>query len=150
MALGAAAPASTGDLDPVLILYPLAAQLALIGALYVWLTIARFLAVQRGLHAYDDLAAGGGDVGLGARLAANLRNQFELPVLFVIVLLVGWMRSDVALADLALAWIFVAGRLAHSLVQTLTTHVRLRGAVFSVNAIALAGLWLRFLWGAVN
>jgi len=41
----------------------------------------------------------------------------------------------------ALAWVFVAGRVAHSLGQILTTNVRLRGLVFTVNFVAVLRMW---------
>ncbi|MFC0678006.1 MAPEG family protein [Lysobacter korlensis] len=41
-----------------------------------------------------------------------------------------------------LAWLFVVGRILHSTVQILTGNVRLRGAVFTVNFLAVIGLWL--------
>ena len=44
-------------------------------------------------------------------------------------------------AAVALAWLFIAGRLLHSAVQILTTNVRLRGLVFTVNFLAVLGLW---------
>ena len=43
---------------------------------------------------------------------------------------------------IALAWIFVAGRVLHSVVQILTRNVRLRGIVFTVNFLAVLGLWV--------
>jgi hypothetical protein len=41
-----------------------------------------------------------------------------------------------------LAWIFVLGRILHSAVQIFITNVRLRGAVFTVNFLAVLGLWV--------
>jgi hypothetical protein len=51
--------------------------------------------------------------------------------------------------DVIAAWVFVAGRVAHSLVQTLTNNVPLRGQVFMINFLAVAVLaghvaWLAF------
>jgi len=40
-----------------------------------------------------------------------------------------------------LAWVFVAGRVLHSLVQIPTTNVRLRGLVFTINFVAVLALW---------
>ncbi|MFV3332448.1 MAPEG family protein [Pseudomonas sp. NY15437] len=40
-----------------------------------------------------------------------------------------------------LAWLFIAGRVAHSGVQILTRNVRLRGLVFTINFLAVLGLW---------
>ena len=43
---------------------------------------------------------------------------------------------------LALAWLFVAGRVLHRPVQVFTTNIRLRGLVFMVNFLAVFGLWV--------
>ena len=74
------------------------------------------------------------------RISANLSNQFEWPLFFhvacVVLMLLGTRH-----AAIALAWFFVAGRVLHSGVQVLTTNVRLRGLVFTVNFLAVLGLW---------
>lgn len=44
-------------------------------------------------------------------------------------------------AALALAWLFLLGRLVHGAVQILTSNVRLRGLVFTINFLAVLGLW---------
>nr|MDL2430005.1 MAPEG family protein [Pseudomonas sp. BJa5] len=50
-------------------------------------------------------------------------------------------RLDLAAATW-LAWLFIAGRVAHSGVQILTRNIRLRGLVFTVNFLAVLGLWV--------
>lgn len=45
-------------------------------------------------------------------------------------------------AAVALAWIFVAGCVVHSGIQILTRNVRLRGLVFTINFLAVLGLWV--------
>lgn len=131
--------------DPRTILLPAAAHLALVFALYAWLTLERVAAVRSRRRAYSDMQFAGGDVGRGARVAANLRNQFEAPALFYPLVLVLWATQTATLAYVALAWLFVAGRVIHTLVQTLTGNVPLRGAVFTLNFLALAGMWTLFL-----
>lgn len=42
---------------------------------------------------------------------------------------------------MTLAWVFVGGRLLHSYVQITTINIRLRGVVFTVNFVAVLGLW---------
>ena len=42
--------------------------------------------------------------------------------------------------DVIAAWVFVAGRVVHTLVQTLTDNVPLRGQVFMINFLALVVL----------
>ena len=140
------AEALFSPVDPHVILLPLASHLALIAFLYSWLTIERLLAVRARKHTYADLQFAGGDVDRGARVAANLRNQFEAPMLFYPVVLAIWAIEAVTLADAALAWLFIAGRALHTAVQTLTGNVPLRGAVFTINFLALAGLWALFLF----
>ncbi len=80
------------------------------------------------------------------RASANLSNQFEWPLFFhcACVLLIVLDRVDPV--QVALAWIFVAGRLLHSAVQVCTTNVRLRGLVFTINFLAVLGMWAWLLW----
>ncbi len=131
------------------ILYPVAAHLLLIVALYAWLTLERFLSVASKQRRYRDFQFAGGDAPAGARVAANLSNQFELGPLFHLLALTLWITDAVTPTLLTLAWCFVAGRLAHTLVQTLSANVIARGLVFSVNFLALAGMWTYFLAGAL-
>ena len=134
------------------ILLPMLAHIGWVFLLYVWLTVARQQAVRRGEVEYGAFARGEEPHHV-ARITRNLANQFELPVIFyaVVVLLVA--TDNVGLVDIVAAWVFVAGRVAHTLVQTLTDNVPLRGRVFLVNftgvvvlvghvaVLALQGLW---------
>jgi hypothetical protein len=49
----------------------------------------------------------------------------------VVVLLIAIGR--ITTIDVVAAWVFVAGRVIHTLVQTLTDNVPLRGQVFLIN-----------------
>lgn len=120
------------------LLYPMAAHVALAALLYALLTVARAPAVW-GIGRRAD---GGNPLArIEPRLGANLSNQFEWPLFFhVACLLLLWLgRADAA--AVALAWLFVAGRVLHSAVQVLSGNVRLRGVVFMVNFVAVLGLW---------
>ena len=46
-------------------------------------------------------------------------------------------RQRVTWIDVVAAWVFVAGRVIHTLVQTLTDNVVLRGRVFVINFLAV-------------
>lgn len=138
-------------LDPAAsLLWPSAAHLALTAFLYLWLTIERAAAVLARRNRYDDFVRPDADQGRGARLAANLRNQFEAPPFFHMLILALVLAGEPVTAQLALAWAFVAGRVAHTLVQTLTSNVVLRGMVFSINFLALCGMWVIFLVRMLN
>ena len=114
------------------ILLPMLAQIGWTFLLYVWLTIARVRAVGRGEAAYDGFARGEEPHEV-ARITRNLANQFELPVIFYAVVVLLAATGKVAAIDVIAAWVFVAGRVLHTLVQTLTDNVPLRGQVFLIN-----------------
>jgi len=114
------------------LLFPMLAHIGWVFLLYAWLTIARMRAVRRG-EVEIGAFAHGEEPHHVARITRNLANQFELPAIFyaVVVLLVATAR--VTMIDVVAAWVFVAGRVIHSLVQTLTDNVPLRGQVFLIN-----------------
>ena len=121
------------------ILFAMLAHIGWVFLLYVWLTVARQQAVRRGEVEYGSFAHGEEPHHV-ARITRNLANQFELPVVFyaLVVLLVA--TNKVTTIDIVAAWLFVAGRVIHTLVQTLTDNVPLRGQVFTINFLAVAAL----------
>ncbi len=68
----------------------------------------------------------------------NLKNLFELPVLFYAVCLYLYVTGTVDTLHVYAAWVFVAFRVLHSLVHCTVNVVKLR---FGVYAIASVGLW---------
>ena len=123
---------------PHSLLLPMAAHVALTAWLYVLLTVVRAPAIW-GIGRLPD--GSNPWARFEPRISANLRNQFEWPLFFHVacVLLLQTQASAIALA---LAWGFVAGRLLHSCVQILTTNIRLRGLVFTINFLAVLDLWV--------
>ena len=120
------------------LIVPMAAHVAWAAFLYVLLTIARAPAVW-GIGRRAD--GGNPWAKLEPRISANLSNQFEWPLFFhVACVLLIVLNASGALAVM-LAWVFVAGRVLHSLVQIPTTNVRLRGLVFTINFVAVLALW---------
>ncbi|MBS0215415.1 MAG: MAPEG family protein [Proteobacteria bacterium] len=106
--------------------------------LYVFLTVVRAPAIWgigKGPDGTNPWA------GIEPRISANLSNQFEWPVLFYAACILLIQQSLDGNAALLLAWIFVFGRVVHSLVQIFTKNVRLRGTVFTINFMAVLGLW---------
>jgi hypothetical protein len=121
------------------ILLPMLAHIGWVFLLYVWLTIARQRAVRRGEVEYGAFARGE-EPHQVARITRNLANQFELPVIFYAVVVLLAATGNVTAIDVIAAWVFVAGRVIHTLVQTLTDNVPLRGQVFLINFIAVVVL----------
>ncbi|MGE3149881.1 MAG: MAPEG family protein [Pseudorhodoplanes sp.] len=128
------------------ILWPLLAHIALVVFLYAWLTFARAQAVQNGETDYSCFLLGRDEPLPVARITRNLANQFELPMLFyaLVALLIALAR--VTAFDVWAAWVFVAGRLIHTYVQTRTDNVKLRGQVFMINFLAVMALAAHVAW----
>lgn len=82
---------------------------------------------------------------LEPRVSANLSNQFEWPLLFyaccVLIITSGIADSF----QYVLAWTFLIGRVIHSFVQIFTANIRLRGAVFTINFLAVFFMWIRLV-----
>ena len=122
------------------LLWPMLAQIGWTFLLYAWLTVARTRAVKSGAIDYSCFVLGREEPLEVARITRNLTNQFELPAIFyaLVVLLLALGRATAI--DVVAAWVFVAGRVIHTLVQTLTDNVVLRGRVFMINFLAVAAL----------
>jgi hypothetical protein len=123
------------------------AHVALAALLYVLLTVARAPAVWgigRGRDGSNPFA------GIEPRISANLSNQFEWPVLFYAACIILLLRGEPDRVAVGLAWAFVGGRILHSVVQIGTRNVRLRGIVFTLNFLAVLGLWALVVVRAVS
>lgn len=127
---------------PHSLVLPMAAHVLLTTLLYVLLTVARAPSIW-GIGRLPD--GTNPWAKLEPRVSANLSNQFEWPVFFYTACILLLQHKDVILPALLLAWLFVGGRILHSYIQILTTNVRVRGLVFTINFIAVLGLWAMLL-----
>ncbi len=129
------------------ILAPLFVQVALTFALLIWMGALRIRQVNGGLVQIRDIALGEpSGWPEDSRQAANaFRNQFELPVLYyllvVLVLVVAPATPGMAL----LSWLFVATRILHALVHVTTNNVPRRFFTYTAGLVILALMWLIFL-----
>jgi len=122
------------------LLLPLFLHFGLVVALYAALTWARLIAVRRGAATRADFARADGDPPVPARIQRNLANQFEAPAYAWIAAILLVFANQVTVWDVAAGWVFLVGRLFHTLVQCTGDNVALRGQVFMINFLAL--LWL--------
>ena len=120
-------------------LWPMLAQIGWTFVLYGWLTVVRQRALRSGEVKYSTFAHGEEPPHID-RVTRNLANQFELPVIFYAVVVLLIATNNVTPIDIIAAWVFVAGRVIHSLVQCLTDNVPLRGQVFLINVAGVVVL----------
>src|SRR5262245_40697317 len=100
--------------NAALILWPMLAHIGLVFFLYAWLTAVRVGAVRRGEVEYSCFVFGKGEPPQAARISQNLKNQFELPVIFYATVVLLIVLGRVTAIDVIAAWVFVGGRLIHS------------------------------------
>jgi hypothetical protein len=86
---------------------------------------------RRGLH-----EGAWGDAVL--QINNNIRNQFELPVLFYVLAIAFWALDAVNLLVLVAAWLFVATRIAHAWVHLTSNYIPTRRRLFTVGWWVLA------------
>ena len=80
----------------------------------------------------------------------NIRNQFELPVLFYVMAVILWALDAVHGLAVAAASLFVLSRIAHALVHLSTNYVPNRRRYFTVGWWVLMFMALLVLWELVR
>lgn len=103
---------------------------ALTFAVLLLVPVARFRAAQRKAN-----------VGFPNR---NLMNLLELPMLFYVVCLAFYITLSVDALAVALAWLYFALRVVHTLVHVTYNNVFHRLGAFAASAVVLGALWVRF------
>jgi hypothetical protein len=134
------------EMDQAAIFLPMCALAAWTFAVLLLIPIARFRAGARGAVNAGDFRFGEstrvpGAVSLPNR---NFMNLLELPMLFYVVCLALYVTLSVDLAAVALAWLYFALRVAHSLVHLTYNNVFHRLGFYAAGSVVLAALWLRF------
>lgn len=112
------------------------------------LPLRRFRAARAGRVRVSDFRLGESaavpeDVRLPNR---NWMNLLEAPVLFYAVILMMALIGHGNGTDLALAWTYVALRVAHSIVHIGYNNVMHRLAAFATSNVVLLALWARLAW----
>ena len=117
--------------------------------LVVWVYMyARRLGFLRGqridLRTVDTPVKADAVIPANVHLAShNLRNLFELPVIFYALCLYLYASDSVDRTHLATAWCFLAFRMLHSLIHCSYNDVRHRFFAYAVAAIALWTMVIR-------
>ena len=78
------------------------------------------------------------------KFANNYVSQFELPVLFYVVLAFALATELIDLKLIGLAWAFVGSRLVHSFVHTGANRIATRFKVFVAGLVFLVSMWAWF------
>jgi hypothetical protein len=78
------------------------------------------------------------------KISNSYHNQFELPVLFYVLVAFAMITRKFDLIFVVLAWVFVISRLVHAYIHTTSNHVPRRFMAYVVGLVVLVILWVYF------
>jgi hypothetical protein len=127
------------------VLLPVFVQVGLSFILLFWTGAVRTAAIRRGEVKVRDIALGQPAwTERGTKLGNAFRNQFELPVLFYVLVLLALATRKADLLFVIMSWLFVASRMVHALIHTGSNDVPRRFYAYLAGAIVLLLMWLIF------
>jgi hypothetical protein len=134
---------------------PVFATVLLTFIVWVYMYIRRISFIQRSGVGPRELAVPGALAELSppevSNPSDNLKNLFEVPVLFYALALLLFVTHQVDATYVAAAWVFVAFRVLHSAVHCTVNIVMLRFTLYLVSTLAIwfigARAILRYLVG---
>lgn len=124
--------------------WPLIAQVLLVFIVYALLSARRRAAVLSGGARWAQFRENRDEPAESLFVANNLLNQFQLPVLFYVVVLCLYVTQGGSLVTVALAWLFVILRYLHAAVHVTSNRLSLRSPLFAAGYVVLALLWVWF------
>ncbi|MGQ9425600.1 MAPEG family protein [Gilvimarinus sp. F26214L] len=133
-----------------LVFLPVLIQIGLTLSLYFALVKAKVRAVKQGSVQMDRIAlhddAWPNEV---IKINNNIRNQFQVPVLFYVLVVVAWLTGSVNLIVHVLAWLFVLARMVHAFIHVGSNYVPLRRQVFTAGFLVIVILTVYLIYGTV-
>ena len=107
------------------VLLPVFVQVGLTFLLGFWMGFVRTSTVRRGEVNIRDIALGEpGWTEEGTKVGNAFRNQFELPVLFYVLVVFALFARKADLLFVIMSWIFVVSRIMHAAIHTGSNRVR--------------------------
>ena len=124
------------------VLLPLFLQVGLSFGLLFWLARERTALLKSRMIKWQDIALKQKPWPDQPQQISNcLQNQFEIPILFYVLISLSVSTQKASLTFVILEWLFVATRLAHAYVFTTSNYVPLRGQFFIAGVLILLGMW---------
>ncbi len=128
-----------------MILLPVFVQIFLTFALLMGMATARGRAISSGETRFKDIALRQPNWPERATQLGNcFANQFELPVLFYVLIALALPLRHADLIIVMLSWVFVVTRFAHAGIFVTSNDVRTRSLAWFAGVIVLFVMWLYF------
>ena len=120
------------------IFFPFLIQMLLTLGLYIYLAIEKSRALKEGVVDLDRRALHNDAwPEFVQKINNNIRNQFEIPVLFYALVLALYVLKSAGPFAQALAWLFALSRIVHAYIHTGSNYVPYRRPVFMFGCTIL-------------
>jgi hypothetical protein len=128
-----------------MVLLPVFVLVGLTFALLLGMASARTRALKGRETNLKDIALGQQNWPERATQIGNcFSNQFEIPVLFYVLIALALPLRHADLVIVLLSWVFVVCRFAHAGIFVTSNNVQQRGAVWFAGVLVLFAMWLYF------
>ena len=128
-----------------MVLLPVFVQVGLTFALLFAMATARTRAVQSGQARLKDIALRQPNWPERPTQIANcFSNQFEMPLLFYVLIAIALPLRRADLIMVLLSWVFVVTRFAHAGIFVTSNNVRQRTLAWFAGVLVLFAMWLYF------
>ena len=128
-----------------MVLLPVFVLVGLTFVLLLWMAGARRGALVGGETEIRDIALGQPNWPARATQIGNCyANQFELPVLFYVLIALALPLRHADLIIVLLSWVFVVLRFVHAGIFVTSNDLGRRSPVWLVGAIVLLAMWIYF------
>ena len=128
-----------------MVLAPVFVLVGLAFALLLGMATARSRALSSRQTAIKDIALGQQNwPDRTAQVGNCFRNQFEIPVLFYILIALALPLRHADLFIVLMSWVFVVTRFAHAGIFVTSNNVRQRGLIWFSGVLVLMAMWIYF------
>lgn len=124
------------------IFWPMIGHVLLVFLIYGLLSLRRKAAVMSGSAKISQFRENQNEPAQSLFVRNALGNQFELPVLFHIACLSLYVTQGVGTLSLAVAWVFVVSRYAHTAIHVTSNRIRYRQPAFIAGFVMVFVLWI--------
>jgi len=132
---------------PTALLWPTFALVGLVFAVWFYLFVQRMDHIRRNPPRREDFASGDAAMRYFAPVempANNLRNLFEMPVLYFALVPLLMVTHHAGHVQVLLAWVYVILRAIHSFIHIGPKKVQPRFMVYLASCAVLSAMWIGF------
>jgi hypothetical protein len=128
-----------------MVLLPVFVLVGLTFALLFMMAGSRTTTLKAGEIRFKDIALGQPNWPARTQQVGNcFRNQFELPVLFYVLIALALPLRHADLVIVLLSWVFVITRFVHAGIFVTSNNVGQRGMTWFAGVLVLFAMWLYF------